>query len=116
VTAAKHFPPFTEHDETHRRLAMGAVNAALEQQEFVAELGYYNLNEPTSDVVTEAVGAWLMTGLLHESYSERDQNEIVSAIIGRVATVLVLVGWQPPARLLAPSSPVEGKTTTEAGQ
>ncbi|WP_191304344.1 hypothetical protein [Lentzea cavernae] len=90
----------TDNDDQHRQLARGAFTDAMAQRETLAEYDEFDLTLPTSDVVNEAIGAWLGTGLVHESYSERDLREITSAIVGRVATVLALVGWQPPARLL----------------
>lgn len=94
------YPPLTADDEQHRELARGAVQHALAVLETLAEYDEYDLTLPTSDVVTEAIAAWVDTGLIHQSYSEHDLREIVQAITGRVATVLVLVGWQPPDRLL----------------
>ncbi|MDX3661277.1 hypothetical protein PV646_28565 [Streptomyces sp. ID05-26A] len=94
------FPPLTDNDEVHQELARGAVAHANEVLETLAEYGEFDLTLPTSDVVNEALAAWAGIGLVHQSYSERDQREIVTAIIGRTATVLAIVGWQPPARLL----------------
>ena len=93
-------PPLTDNDGQHRKLALGAYQDAMAQLETLAEYGEFDLTLPTSDVVQEAISAWVEIGLVHEDYTERNRLEIVSAIIGRVATVLAIVGWQPPARLL----------------
>jgi hypothetical protein len=100
MTSQLNFPPLTDNDDQHRQLARGAFAEAMAQRETLAEYDEFDLTLPTSDVVNEAIGAWLGTGLVHESYSNRDLREITSAIVGRVATVLALVGWQPPARLI----------------
>jgi hypothetical protein len=98
----------TEEDEQHRELAQGAVELAARAMAAGASLN----DILVADVVEEGVLAWLSTGLLtiEARLSERDSKEIVTAIVGRTATVLVMVGWQPPARLLAdpPSSVPSG--------
>lgn len=104
MTTQLNVPPLTDNDDQHRQLARGAFTDAMAQLETLAEYDEFDLTLPTSDVVNEAIGAWLGTGLVHQSYSERDLREITSAIVGRVATVLALVGWRPPARLIEGSS------------
>jgi hypothetical protein len=86
----------TDNDKQHRALARGAVVEAARAVDEDADLN----DVLVTDVVEEAGLAWLMTGLLPSSLSQRDMEEICSAIVGRVATVLVMVGWHPPARLL----------------
>lgn len=86
-------------DEQHRHLAQGAVRHARAHLADIAN-GTATGYTLTTDVVLEAGCAWQGTGLLHNSYSERDIDEIARAIVGRVATVLVMVGWTPPAHLL----------------
>ena len=92
--------PVTENDTQHRALARGAIEHA---KRATREGDAFDLNDwLTTDVVEEAQLAWLMTGLLpnEDLLSARDVREICRAVIGRTATVLVMVGWQPPARLL----------------
>ena len=96
------FPVLTDNDEQHRELAFGAVAEAHYQLET-----YANENtDPrtfTSDVVIEAGCAWHDTGLVHEDYTQANVDEIAAAIAGRVATVLLMVGWTPPKRLTEPT-------------
>lgn len=44
--------------------------------------------------VTEGCCAWLNTGLLHVSYSDRDQEEIVGAIVAQALAAMMLDGYQ----------------------
>lgn len=50
----------------------------------------------TTDVYTEAGCAWLSTGLVHETYTGADIDEISAAIADRVAVSMTLAGWTPP--------------------
>lgn len=90
--------PPTHDDEQHRALAQGAVEHATRAASPDADGNDLRL----TDVVEEAGLAWQMTGLLPSALRDVERDEICRAIAGRVATVLVLVGWEPPARLLAP--------------
>lgn len=86
----------TDNDGQHQDLARGAVHYA---ERALAEDRTLN-DLLTTDVVEEAGLAWLATGLLPSALPKWEQDEICAAIAGRVATVLVMVGWQPPGRLL----------------
>lgn len=99
MTTQLNFPPLTDNDDKHRQLAQGAVKYAREHLEEHAD-GDADIYTPTSDITQEAISAWMGVGLVHRSYSQWDLEQITNAIIGQVATVLVMVGWQPPARLL----------------
>lgn len=101
--------PPTSDDAQHRALAEVAVEHATRATAPDADANDLLL----TDVVQEAGLAWLMTGLLPSSLSDRDRGEICRAIVGRVAAVLVLVGWEPPARLL---SPPQCSVHTEPGE
>ena len=92
--------PITTHDDQHRELARGAMehaHRALESDMLDLIIDGEALG---ADVITEALSAWTETGLMPEALSDRETREVCAAIAGRVATVLVMVGWQPPARLL----------------
>lgn len=87
----------TEEDGQHQVLAPGAVEQAMRALAEDAVPNEFRL----ADVVEEAGLAWLNTGLLPSALPKYEQDEICAAIAGRVATVLVMVGWRPPVRLLS---------------
>ena len=91
-------PLLKDSDDQHRELAQGAVREARDQLRRYAD-ETQTAHTLTSDVVLEAECAWYATGLVHESYSNREIREIAQAVIGQVATVLLMVGWTPPKRL-----------------
>ena len=108
--------PITTHDDQHRRLARGAIRHAhhitdLDMLDRLTHGGVVDV-----DVIAEAESAWAETGLIPASLSDREVREVCAIIAGRVATVLVMVGWQPPSRLLTdpaqPAPVVEGHTDT----
>lgn len=96
--------PLVGEDPTHTDLAVEAVRRARKHLErYVA--GTVDVSDPTSDIVHEAMDAWMSTMLVPVDFTQGNMREVAEAIIGRVATVLVMVGWQPPARLLAEPAP-----------
>lgn len=92
-------PVLTDHDEVHTQLARGAVSAARDALEDHAE-GTADIYTPDSDIVNEAIAAWVGVGLVPSTMRDFEKRQIAEAMIGATATVLVMVGWTPPARLL----------------
>lgn len=101
LTPGSHLEVRTDNDEQHRELARGALRNAERALGSDATPNEYL----GTDVVEEAGLAWLTTGLLPSALPQREQDEICAAIAGRVATVLVMVGWRPPRRLVPDNAP-----------
>jgi hypothetical protein len=92
-------PILTDQDELHAQLARGAVREATDALEDHAE-GTADIYTPDADVVNEAIAAWVGIGLVPSSFSDFEKRQVAEAMIGATATVLVMVGWTPPDRLL----------------
>lgn len=108
MTTGPAFPLLTDNDDKHRQLAQGAVKYAREHLKEHADSDA-DIYTPSSDITQEAISAWMGVGLVHRSYSQWELEQIANAVIGQVATVLVMVGWQPPARLLGGGESCEQK-------
>jgi hypothetical protein len=83
---------------TDRYNAALARHAAREAAQHLAALasGQADGDTLSTDVLLEAEIAWFTTGLATDAYTSHDVREIVTAIVSRVATVLVMTGWTPP--------------------